>query len=226
MGSMKTRIGLVHATMNSVSPMLEAFHTHYPEAELVNLMDEGLLLAVNEQGGITPEILQRFEDLVQKAVDSGTDGVLLSCSVFSPYVPDIQKKYAIPILSVDEAMLARAVLLGERIGVVATVVTAGPTTKGLLEQFAQASGKAVQVDVEIVPKAFEALKKGDLEQHNRLIQERAKKLAENADVLVLAQISMARAAAQLKEIGIPVLTSPLTSTSSIMEQIRARKGLE
>ncbi|MED1796265.1 aspartate/glutamate racemase family protein [Brevibacillus nitrificans] len=223
---MKTRIGLVHATMNSVSPMLEAFRAHYPEAELVNLMDEGLLLAVNEQGGITPEILQRFEDLVHKAVDSGTDGVLLSCSVFSPYVPDIQKKYTIPILSVDEAMLARAVLLGGRIGVVATVVTAGPTTKGLLEQFAQASGKAVQVDVEIVPEAFEALKKGDLEQHNRLIQERAKKLAEKADVLVLAQISMARAAAQLKEIGIPVLTSPLTSTSSIMEQIRAIKGLE
>ncbi|MDR7319265.1 aspartate/glutamate racemase family protein [Brevibacillus nitrificans] len=223
---MKTRIGLVHATMNSVSPMLEAFHTHYPEAELVNLMDEGLLLAVNEQGGITPEILRRFEDLVQKAVDSGTDGVLLSCSVFSPYVPDIQKKYAIPILSVDEAMLARAVLLGERIGVVATVGTAGPTTKGLLEQFAQASGKAIQVDVEIVPEAFAALKRGDGKRHNHLVQERAKRLAENADVLVLAQISMARAAAELKEIGIPVLTSPLTSTSSIIEQIRARKGLE
>ena len=217
---MKTRIGLVHATMNSVAPMVEAFKQHYPEVELVHLMDEGLLLAVNEQGGITSAILRRFEDLVEKAVHSNTDGVLLSCSVFTPYVPEIQKKHAIPVLSVDAAMLESALEMGERIGVVATVATAGPTTKGLLEQMAEERGKSVQVELEVVTEAFDALKSGDLDKHNQLIRDRARKLAEKqVDVLVLAQISMARAVPLVEELGKPVLTSPLTSTSSIMNRI-------
>ncbi|WP_400164565.1 hypothetical protein ACAF76_019785 [Brevibacillus sp. TJ4] len=72
--------------------------------------------------------------------------------------------------------------------------------------------------------AFHALQNGDTDKHNQLIKERAQKLAGNhVDVLVLAQISMARARFAVEELGIPVLTSPQTSTGSIMDQIRKRK---
>jgi Asp/Glu/hydantoin racemase len=219
---MKTRIGLVHATLNAVGPLVETFKTLYPDTEIINFLDEGLLLAVNEQGGITPEIMRRFTDLVQKAVDSNTDGVLLSCSSFSPVIPDIQKLYSIPVLSVDGAMLELAVQKGKNIGVIATVAAAGPTTRQLLEETAQQFGQSVNVFVEVVTEAFDALKKGDKEKHDLLIRESAERLAIDSDVIVLAQISMARAEAALKDVGVPVLTSPQISCNSIMRQVHEK----
>ena len=54
-----TRIGLVHATMNSVQPILQAFQTLHPEVDIVNVMDESLIMELNETNKITPSMIQK-----------------------------------------------------------------------------------------------------------------------------------------------------------------------
>jgi Asp/Glu/hydantoin racemase len=187
--------------------------------EVVNLLDEGLLVAVNEQGGVTPSILNAFRGLLRKGVDCGADGILLSCSAFSPYVEELEAELPIPLVSVDGAMLQQAIALGERIGIVATVVAAGHTTERQLQEMAAKRGKIVTTQVEIVTEAFDELNRGCGERHDELVRQAAEKLLPVSDVLVLAQLSMARAAGSLAVSPIPVLTSPLASVNALMERL-------
>jgi aspartate/glutamate racemase len=203
--------------MNAVQPLVETFKVLEPEVELIHLLDEGLLLAVNEQGGVTPQILDSFGDLLQRAMTSNVQGILLSCSAFSPYVPTLASKLPVPLLSVDREMLEQAVRTGERIGVVATVSAAGPTTAKQLEELATAHGVEVSVAVEIVTEAFDELKKGRGHRHDALIRERAEKLASKPDVIILAQISMARALKQVSHLSVPVLASPEISVKAMLK---------
>lgn len=215
---MGKRIGLIHATLNAVQPMIDAFQRYEPTVTVLNFLDEGLLLAVNEQGGVNPKILRRFIRLIEKAEEAKVDGILLSCTVFSPHVPLIRQFFSIPIVSVDGAMLDQAVNMGGRVGVIATVATAGPTTAKQIEEIAKQQGKNIQVDVTVCTEAFAKLQVDPL-AHDQLIREIALNLANKADVIVLAQISMARAAACMEDIKVPVLTSPQSSIQAIMQQL-------
>ncbi|GAA3331065.1 hypothetical protein GCM10020331_086100 [Ectobacillus funiculus] len=61
------RIGLVHATMNSVQPILNAFQVHVPQVTLVNFMDESLIFfELNETGIVTKGMARRLLNLVEK----------------------------------------------------------------------------------------------------------------------------------------------------------------
>jgi len=71
------------------------------------------------------------------------------------------------------------------------------------------------------PKALEAKRNGDEETHNRLVAETAARI-ENADVILLAQFSMASAAPlACTKTNIPVLTSPHAAITAMRKRIEA-----
>jgi Asp/Glu/hydantoin racemase len=98
-------IGLVHATMNSVQSILEAFKENAPEIKLLNFMDEGLIDELNQTNIVTESMIEQLVYLMKRAESSGVDGILLTCSSFSPYVEGIKDQFSVPVLSADIAML-------------------------------------------------------------------------------------------------------------------------
>ncbi len=66
------------------------------------------------------------------------------------------------------SMLEKAVEIGNKIGVIATVEAAGPTTEGLLKQAAAAKEKDVDIETVVIYEAFKALQDGK-EEHDRII---------------------------------------------------------
>src|SRR5699024_9333573 len=84
------KIGLVHATMNSVQPILESFRSLHPEVEIINVMDESLIKELNKTNIITNHMVRRLIDIAGKADNADVDGILFTCSSFSPYVPKIK----------------------------------------------------------------------------------------------------------------------------------------
>ena len=219
----KYKVGLIHATLNSVNPILEAFATNFPEIETFNFMDEGLLKALDKEGEITPALVERFASLLGRAVETEVDGILLSCSAYSPTITEMRKRFPqLPIENVDDAMIEQAVKLGSKIGVVATVATAGPTTEKAVLEKAAALGKEVEVLVEVNTEAFTALSKKDYETHDSYIASSVNKLLNNkVDVIILAQLSMARAKTALKDVEIPILTSPEISSNKIVSELES-----
>jgi hypothetical protein len=68
-------------------------------------------------------------------------------------------------------MLRLALREGTRIGVVATVAAAGPTTEKLLRSYAAESNRGIEVTVRIATEAFAALKAGNTAWHDALVRE-------------------------------------------------------
>jgi hypothetical protein len=120
-------------------------------------------------------------------------------------------------------MAAQAVTVagdGGRVAVLATLAsTVGPTSR-LVEQAARDAGVDVQVDTLVVPGAADARDAGDDETADRLVTEAVVRAAEHADVVVLAQATMAAAADQA-HVSTPVLTSPATGVSATLATLAA-----
>ncbi|MNR27558.1 Asp/Glu/Hydantoin racemase [compost metagenome] len=115
-------------------------------------------------------------------------------------------------------MAAKAVASYARIGVLATLPSTLEPTLRLIQSKADEAGVQVQLVSGLAEGAFDALISGKPEEHDRLLLETAKRVAETADVLVLAQGSMARMEQALTEAtSKPVLSSPRSG----VEQVKA-----
>jgi Asp/Glu/hydantoin racemase len=212
-------IGLVHATMNSVQPILDAFKQNAPEIKLLNFMDEGLIDELNQTNIVTDSMVEQLVSLMKRAESRGVDGILLTCSSFSPYVETVKDTFSVPVLSADIAMLEHAIDLSNRIGVIATVGAAGPTTTKLLEEISGKNNKEIHIQTHVLTDAFTALQQGDTDKHNCLIRDKIIELSKTSDVIVLAQMSMCRALHGWDESLKPVLTSPEISIRKILSEI-------
>ncbi len=142
---MKKTIGLVFATKNAIQPALDAFTCYAPDVALQLFVDEGLLPAVQRAGGVNAPILRRFAALVARAEESGVDGILFSCSVFSPSLEALKPFFSVPLMSVDSAMIEEAAAKGGRIGVIATVEQAEKLTVEQIHEQARAQGTQVRI---------------------------------------------------------------------------------
>jgi Asp/Glu/hydantoin racemase len=147
---------------------------------------------------------------LESAADAGADLVLVTCSSIGPAVDAARDFVPVPVLRVDEAMADEAVRLGSRVGVIATLTTTLEPTAALVDRRARAAGRDVEVASHVCDGAFEALQAGDRERHDELVREGVLRLAAEADVIVLAQASMARVVDALpeQERTVPILSSP------------------
>jgi hypothetical protein len=107
-------------------------------------------------------------------------------------------------------MAEKAVSLGSKIGVLATLQTTLKPTVELIRRVADAQGKQVEIVEHVCPGAFEAVMAGDGATHDRIVAEGLTKAMKGMDAIVLAQASMARVVASLPEgaVSAPVLASP------------------
>jgi hypothetical protein len=196
------RIALVHALKHSIVPIEAAFASHWPEASLMNLLDDSLSADVARDGRITDAMTERFLRLGRYAAGAGADAILFTCSAFGSCIEAVAREQApMPVLKPNEAMIEQAAGKGRRIGLLSTFP---PTLVSMPPEFPRS--------VEIVPKlavgAMAALDRGDRAEHDRLVGEASKDLRD-CDLIALAQYSMAPTAALVAELsGRPVVTTP------------------
>jgi Asp/Glu/hydantoin racemase len=166
-------------------------------------------------------MVEQLVSLMKRAESRGVDGILLTCSSFSPYVEAVKDTFSVPVLSADIAMLEHAIDLSDRIGVIATVGAAGPTTTKLLKEISEKNNREVEIETHVLTEAFTALQQGDSLKHNQLIREKIIELSKTFEVIVLAQMSMCRALKDWDEAPKPVLTSPDISIRKILCEIKS-----
>jgi Asp/Glu/hydantoin racemase len=204
------RLVLVH----TISPLLGVFNQLgaelLPGVELMHVLDEPLLERVRQRGHLSPNDSARLQTHVAVAQETGADAVLVTCSTVSPCVDDVRPEVGIPVMKIDEAMIAEAVAGGTRIGVVATNPTTLEPTRRLLQAQAEAAEKQIDVELVLVEGALPALLSGDGATHDKLVKQAVLELSGRVDVVVLAQASMARVMDVIPEADrrVPVLSSP------------------
>src|SRR5271167_4039080 len=157
------RIALIHALAHSLAPIAASFEKLWPEATLMNLLDDSLSADLARDGKLTEAMTERFLSLGRYVSATGADGVLFTCSAFGPCIEAVARAHApMPVLKPNEAMIEQAVARGRKIGLLSTFP---PTLASMPREFPSL--------VEIVPKlaegALPALDRGDRALHDRLV---------------------------------------------------------
>jgi Asp/Glu/hydantoin racemase len=127
----------------------------------------------------------------------------------------------VPVLKPNQAMFAEALATGRRIAMLATFE---PSIASMEEEFAaeaaRAGGRATLRSV-LVPGALAALQAGRRDEHDARIVEAGRAL-DDCDTILLAQFSMAPAAAALRSVvSVPVLTSPSSAVAMLRRRMSA-----
>ncbi|KRE12019.1 arylsulfatase [Bosea sp. Root381] len=202
------RIVLLHATPVAIEPIQFAFAQGWPEAETINLMDDGLSIDRAKSTELTDAIVDRFVALACYGHGCGADGILVTCSAFGPAIERAAEALPIPVLKPNEAMFEAALSYGNRIGMLATFAPAVLTMEDEFTADAARLRPTAQLSTIVVEDAISRLRKGDADAHNRLVADRAPEMAQ-MDAIMLAHFSTSRAAAAVRDrVGIPVLTAP------------------
>jgi hypothetical protein len=202
--------------MALVGPLTEIFKEYLPEVKLNHIADDSLIQEVIANNAVTPAVRRRLLSYYNAAADAGADVVFNTCSSVGD-IADYGNGYArIPIFRIDQPMAAEAVAKYDRIGVISTLPTTLDPTCRLLQNEAQKAGRKVVLVEGLADGAFAAGQSGDGETHDRLIAEAAQKIADQVDMFVLAQGSMARMEQRLSDLtGKPVLSSPVLGVKGL-----------
>jgi hypothetical protein len=103
------RITLVHALKHSIVPIEAAFARRWPDATLMNLLDDSLSADLARDGRLTDAMTERFLSLGRYAASTGADAILFTCSAFGPCIEAVARAHApMPVLKPNEAMIEQA----------------------------------------------------------------------------------------------------------------------
>jgi aspartate/glutamate racemase len=212
------RIGFLH-TVPALAPRFDAdLASAVPDATAVHVVDAELL-ATAIRSGVDAHVDAAVAEHIAHLASEGADAVLVTCSSIGESVEKAAAAARVPVVRVDTRMAADAIETagaGGRIVVLATLeATLGPTGR-LLERAAADAAEPPSVRAHVVPDAAAARSAGDVERHDLLVAEAVREAAAEADVIVLAQASMA-AAADEAHVDVPVLTSPASALRAVLD---------
>ncbi|MBQ9425758.1 MAG: Asp/Glu/hydantoin racemase [Erysipelotrichaceae bacterium] len=213
------KVVLIHTSPVSLNDLKALFKEIVPDVEMVNIIDDSLLDEVKKAGHITPAIISRMCAYVQVAKTLKPDLIFNQCSSVGEAFDIARKQAECKTLKIDEAMAEKAVELGSRIGVVATVASTVAPSCNLVRTKAKDAGKDVTVTEYLVDGALDILMSGDVDKHNELVISEIRKAEAENDVVVLAQGSMTAILPLLGETKKPVLTSPRLAVERVKKEL-------
>jgi Asp/Glu/hydantoin racemase len=185
-------IGILHTTTATVDLLKGLAREILPAFTLLHYVDETILPQVAADHGSLTNVIVRLKRHAECAQEMGADAILNACSSVGAGVALIRASVTIPVVRIDDAMAEDAVQRGEVVGVAATLETTLLPTVRLLEEKAAEAGRVVRIETALVGEAFTRLSMGDLEGHDNLLAAGLQELLNKADVIALAQASMAR----------------------------------
>jgi len=179
-----------------------------PHVTLEHVVREDLLVAAETAGQMTDAIAIRTREALMALVDQGAALIVCTCSTLGATAEAAGEASPVPIMRIDRPMADAAVQFGGVIGICAAL---GPTlkpTEALILDSAKRAGRGCQTRLYLLDDLWTAFREGRLEDYRKGIAARLSDLAGDVDVLVLAQASMAPAAALAGHLEVPVLCSP------------------
>jgi Asp/Glu/hydantoin racemase len=192
-----------------VEPIKQLFAETVPDCRLINIIEDAMIQDVIHEGYVTPAIARRLIRYYLAAQDTGADLIFNTCSSIGDVAIQARGLLNIPLVKIDDAMAGEAVRVGNRIGVLATLPTTLAPTVRLVKAKAEQAGRSISVVEGLAQGAYEALIAKQPEKHDEMVTTAAVEVAKQADVIVLAQGSMARMEEALAQrTGKPVLSSP------------------
>jgi hypothetical protein len=209
MPPMTPTLAFLHTSPVHVPTFSALLESIDPSARGTHFVDEALLRDAREQGHDSPKIVQRVQEAMQAAADTGASVVVCTCSTIGAAAETTPTHGKFTAQRIDRAMANAAAQSGANVFVVAALQsTLGPTS-ALVRDSAQKLGLPVKVSEHLISDAWHHFEQGDLAAYYAEIEAKVRGLLPGPSVVVLAQASMAPAAAALRDVPVPILSSPV-----------------
>ena len=199
------RVTMIHALAESIQPVRLAFGEEFPEAEVINVLDEGLLIDFDDQ--LTPELRRRMSNIIGYCQDNKANAIGLACSVYAPVVDSAKDLVHVPLVSSYGPVMADAVAAGPRVGLIASVPATMRDSEYYLKLAAQEAGVAIEPHLCLAEDLIPVMRAEGQAGLERRLEEEVLKMASDVDVVLLTQFSFAAALAHLEKVSpVPVLS--------------------
>jgi Asp/Glu/hydantoin racemase len=217
------RVVMIHAVAGSIHPAETAFRDEFPDAELVNVMDDSLLTDYGDS--INSRLRRRMSQLICYCAEHGADAVGLACSVYAPVVESARHLVDIPVLSSYEAVMDDAVSYGSRIGIIASVAATLRDSEYYLRQTAKQRGLTVDPQLLLDEDLMQLMKVAGQEEFRQRLSGAVRRMAPGLDAILLSQFSMATALSDLREVtDLPLLSAPHSSARRFKQLLTVPVG--
>lgn len=194
-------IGFLHTADVHVATFDRLVGERAPDAHTVHAVRVDLLDSARRYGLTDPAIEEGIAQSIATLEQLGADVIVCSCSTISGLAERASTPAGTPVVRIDRPMAARAVREGRRIAVVATVESTIEPTMALLHEEAVSAGVDVEIESSPCFDAWPMFERGDLDGYLQLIAAHVDAIDESYDCVVLAQATMAPAAALVAEPG-------------------------
>jgi glutamate racemase len=216
-------IGFLHTAavhVQTFAALLDAVDSSLPSRHSV---DAALLDEARAAGGVTPAIAARIGAAVRELASDGAVVVLCTCSTIGAAAETTTVPSGVTVMRVDRPMAEHAIALGRRVAVVAALAsTLAPTTE-LLRDAARRAGRTIEVFAVPCADAWPHFERGDMTAYLDAVGHAIDRGAATADVVVLAQASMAAAAERAAPRRVPVLSSPRLGVEAAVRAYRQQR---
>ena len=222
---MKAALIYTGSTPELVETLEGEIRKNLGDVELISFKDPSILAEVREAGYVTPTAAARLMGIYCESVAQGADAILNICSTVGEAADafqDAARYIGVPLVRIDEEMCREAVRLGARVGVLATLPTTLGPTRNTLNRVAREMGRHISL-VDGLVNAFGA----DQDAFRALLIDAARKIADDVDVIVLAQGSMAYVERDIEAaIGKPALSSPRFGAIALKDALRGKGSIK
>lgn len=190
------------------------------DIKLYNIWDDFLAINPNEIGQFSIENKNRLFNDIKAAEMTGADFIVVTCSTLTPTVELIRPFIKVPVIAIDDRMVELAVSVCDKLLIFATAIsTKEPLTKKV-KALAKAIDKNIEVDFISDSKAFEAMKRTDMKEHDEIVLKLSEQI-KGYDGIILAQASMAHLQEKIEEITkIKVYSGPQICLQQIKDLLK------
>jgi hypothetical protein len=193
-----------------------------PSLKVRHVVDESLLAQAREHG-ITDALAVKVNDAVFEAAATGAAVVVCTCSTLGGLAEATNTAGEFIAMRIDRAMADIAVSTGERVLVIAALASTLEPTRSLLQSSARNANVHIHLAESLVDDAWAFFESADRNQYHQLIASAVQTGLEKADVIVLAQASMAGVAECFSNAPKPVLSSPRLGVKAAVDMFTQKK---
>ncbi|MET3494230.1 Asp/Glu/hydantoin racemase [Variovorax boronicumulans] len=194
-----------------------------PDLKVGHLVMEELLADARVAGTDNAALVSRVHAAMREAASDGATVVVCTCSTIGGIAEKTATGGAFSAQRIDRAMADRAVRTGPRVLIVAAVESTLEPTTALIVSAATQAGVGTRPSALLVAHAWPHFEAGDHGRYVETLAEAIRGAVGKADVVVLAQASMAAVTPLLADLGVDVLSSPHLGVAHAVATLRASR---
>lgn len=214
---MQEALAFLHTAQVHVPTFERLVRENAPGLRVRHLVREELLADARITGVDDAGLVARVHEAMREAASGGAPVVVCTCSTIGAIAERTPTGGAFKALRIDRAMADQAVRTGPRVLIAAALESTLAPTQALVLSAAEEADVAVQPTLLFVEDAWPFFQSGDTARYVETLARAIRAKAGTADVIVLAQASMAPVEDALADIGIDVLSSPVPGVRFAMQ---------